>query len=117
MGYVCPRHIGPNFSPSYGACGCPRPDAAQLSLDLAAQPASGSTIRAAALVAGDVCAGSGARIHRVVHDGVFMRNAADERTTARFPRGKVEVLVSYPGNRGPVVAYWNKSTTVRLSNR
>lgn len=75
-------------------------------------------IRASALCAGDTCTGSGAEILRVVHDGVFARNADDSCSRRPWPKGKVEVLVSNPGTRGTRstrVAYWNRSTTIRVA--
>jgi hypothetical protein len=63
---------------------------------------------------GDVLAGSGAHIHRVITNGLYERNADDSRSRRPWVAGKVEVLVSYPGEDAPSVRYWNARTVVTL---
>lgn len=75
------------------------------------------SIPAYALRTGDVLTGSGARIHRVIQDGLFERNGDDSRSRRPFPKGKVEVLVSYPQDRrGNMVhvRYWGRRTIVGI---
>lgn len=64
---------------------------------------------AAGLQPGDVLSASKARVHRVVPAGLFERNSDDTRSQRPWPKGKVEVLVSYPDS-GPRVVYWNRRT-------
>lgn len=73
-------------------------------------------LTAAQLAPGDVLAGSGATIHRVVRNGLYARTFDDRATRQPWPRGKVEVMVSYPGSP-PRVDYWNARTTVTVANR
>lgn len=64
---------------------------------------------------GDVLTGSGATIHRVVTDGLFMRRPDDTPSRTLWPKGKVEVMVTYPGYPAQV-AYWNARTTMQVSS-
>lgn len=69
------------------------------------------------LSGGDILAGSHAEVYRVVTNGVYERNPDDSRSKRLWPKGKIELLIRYPGEDAPSVRYWNARTTVTLSDR
>jgi hypothetical protein len=67
------------------------------------------------LQSGDILAGSGAVIHRIYRDGLFAHGFDGKPIEPRrpYPKGRVEVFVSYPG--GPIRRdEWNARTTVSI---
>lgn len=74
------------------------------------------TVYARDLVPGDRCTGSGAVVAQVYRDGLFAHHMDGRPIEPRraFPRGRVEVWVTYNDHEHPRRCEWGARTTITV---